>query len=93
MDIPPQLVAEADQQFAEINGVIDNTVELLRQGMMKHPEFRNSPSLLWARSTIDYREELERVLNPQCERAIHHHTADLMIAAIFRLAQQEDRGA
>jgi hypothetical protein len=64
----------------------------LRKGIDEHPEYENSPSLLWYRSVIDYKDKAQEYLaNPIVNTLVHFHTAELMIAAIFRLATQEPR--
>lgn len=92
-DVPPQVIQVAEQNYAEVNGMLDKIVKTLTDGLREHPEFRYSASILWYCSAIDYRDELTKVLgDPIVSTIIHHHTADIMIAAAFRLAKQEVYG-
>lgn len=83
-DIPPAVLANADQAYAEINETLNTLVKIIREGMHARP---HNQSLIWYENALEYRRKLDFV-NPAFDKDIHHHTADIMIAALFRLASQ-----
>lgn len=89
-DVPAEVISAAEQEYAEVNSSLDLLIEQARQGMAENPEWVNSLSVIWKRSAVDYHDHLcDGLLPALIEKALHKHTADIMIAAIFRLAQQQ----
>lgn len=88
-DVPAPIIVAADQAYAEINARLDEMIDIIRTGFREYPQYAHSPSLLWYRSAIDYRDKLEELTCELWRTHTHHNSADLMIAAIFRLAQDQ----
>ena len=88
-DLPPQMISLSDQAYAEASEHLDALIEVMRHGMDTHPEWNHNVSVLWTRTAFDYHETLDEVDCQRMERMIHEHTANIMIAAVCRLAFQE----
>lgn len=87
-NISPKTVAVADQEYAEVNKAVNQIITVLRQGLESHPEYAGTPSVAWYLSARDYHEAMAGELSARERDRIHCNTADIMIAACFRLAHE-----
>lgn len=84
-DIPPALVASADQAYAESSSELDIMVGALRDDMLDRPG--TDDALYWV-STLRYMSKLLRSTG-----GITDELLSVYISAIYRLARQQVKDA